>query len=232
MLFRSTDVGVLTTNPECYDDCFPPDHCVSLFLRDYKAAGGTCSFDPDNPFPMATNGDCELGEQNYNNLPFPEIFCYVFGMNRTKGICSEETETAIKQESCYFDVFSKSQFLTGTFGALVYESCSQEAINVWCLEREFGVNPKRRSFHQVNGRANRKKKKRTRSKKFKKKIRRHENSRINPITFVGKLNSTSEAGGLIKTELDFENTRHRYPDRKSTRLNSSHSQQSRMPSSA
>ena len=58
---------------------------------------------------------------------------------------------------------------------------------------------------------------------------------MNEMVYVGKENLVGEVIGLTsqKTTIQvYEETSGLKPDRKSTRLNSSHSQQSRMPSSA
>jgi len=51
-------------------------------------------------------------------------------------------------------------------------------------------------------------------------------------TLAYTLLAASGGGGGSKFFAGFINSNGNYPDRKSTRLNSSHSQQSRMPSSA
>ena len=192
---EETSSDVFIGNPECFDDCFPQENCITLFLQDYKDAGGICSentlLNPD-AFPISTTVMCELGDYDYNYYQYdngdeynfedfiPNV-CLDIGLNRTKGICSEETEVELMKDSCYFDAISKP-YLFGTFSSMIYNSCSQSVTDVWC-GRGLSSN-------------------RYRGKK------KEADEKINPIAFVGQLNQTGE---LIKTDLQFENTKHRYP---------------------
>ena len=170
-------------NPECFDDCFTPDHCVSLFLQDFKAAGGTCYTSP--------TASCQTENLDFASVNFsdPCTFINPFGKIINEGICSVATEVALKTESCYLDTFTKSRFLFGAFSTLLYSSCSQEVLLTWC-GRE--TNPNFRSANPEDISS----------------VREEllEDNRINPVSLVGQLNS----GGFVKTELDFENTKHRY----------------------
>ena len=74
------------TDPYCLAECYPADHCLSLLLEDYKAAGGICrgSFlDKLAPglFPVS-NKSCELyvNDPNHSETDLKE------------GLCSEKTK--------------------------------------------------------------------------------------------------------------------------------------------
>ena len=182
-----TSSNIFIDNPECYDDCFPQDHCISLLLQDYKNAGGQC--EEDSAYPVSTSVTCELGTLDFDpTKPIEELICLLRGKNRTVGICSEKTEEALMTDGCYLDAFQK-EFLFGSITSLIYDSCTQQVTDSWCGKEVGNINITTSKNQQEL-----------------QDILENEN-RINPIAFVGQLNT----GGTVQTKIEFENTKHRYP---------------------
>ena len=76
-------------DPSCLANCYPADHCLSLFLNDYQSAGGICRgscLDVLAPglFPVS-NKSCEL----YNP---EECECTIDDYNNN--VCTEEQTIA------------------------------------------------------------------------------------------------------------------------------------------
>ena len=92
------------SNFECLDDCYPPDHCLSRLIGDYKAAGGICKGSYLDTFYNA-NGSfnvsktiCEFNEES--SKPW----------DIKTGLCSEKTETLLlDQKNCIHPLYSQKQ---------------------------------------------------------------------------------------------------------------------------
>ena len=190
---KSIGGSVVIGNPECFDDCFPRDSGISMFIEDYKAAGGICV--ETGIWPVATNAEdlCEEGsgeeydyDDDYDYYDYSGSgsendgdyeACQSFGSFRIKGICREETENALMKKETYLQSVGRPE-LYGSLNSLIYRSCTQRVTDFWCgLETGFNISRPR------------------------------SNGRINPVSFVGQLTT----GESVKKSLQFENTKHRYP---------------------
>lgn len=154
--------GLVIKNPECFRNCFSPNHCVTGLLQDFDEAGGICpnSFG-DKRFPglfnVSRTVSCRLTEGKID-----------------KGICSSETEKKLRRKrACLYSVFSLPEFIFNTVRRLIRDTCSSRVFKKWF--------------------------------EFQKEIL-DSKARLNPALNVINVDEVN-----FKTELNYENTRHRYP---------------------
>ena len=109
---------IFITNPTCLDDCYPPDHCVSHFLQDYKAAGGICkgsfldTYYNANGTWNISDKDCQFQEDG--KKPY-----YI-----KTGLCSEKTEMLLlDQKNCIQPIYSTEYEITFSFKRLILSLC-------------------------------------------------------------------------------------------------------------
>ena len=107
------------TNLPCLEDCYPPDHCLSSLLADYKAAGGICkgSF-LDVNYPGL-----------YNTSQDDCLLLQVDGLQTAiiSGLCSEKTrELLVDQENCIRPLWSQKFSIFWTSNSLVQSLCDFE----------------------------------------------------------------------------------------------------------
>ena len=92
--------GLVITNPECFRDCFPSQHCVTGLLQDLHRAGGIC-------------------KDSYGDRNFPGLYnisrtvsCRLSGGKIERGICSPETERKLRlKRACMYKVYSSPAFI-------------------------------------------------------------------------------------------------------------------------
>lgn len=176
---------VYISNPSCLEDCYPPDHCLSSLLADYKTAGGVCkgSF-LDIRFPglyPVSELPCELYED--------DDFYYDFEI-RT-GLCSQQTEELLlHQENCIHPLASQTFDIWQTTDSLIYSLCTADTYIDW--------EPEPLTQRSVKGQNRNKKKKNIKKTKNKKKKEKKENikrkdrhkHKLTPIEYV-------EVGGKL-----------------------------------
>ena len=104
-------------DPSCLTDCYPADHCLSLLLADYQAAGGICrgSF-LDVTFPgvfPVSNQACELYEISWT------------GYDLRTGLCSERTKQLLStdQQNCIHPLYSQKLSIFNTVDILIESLC-------------------------------------------------------------------------------------------------------------
>ena len=163
--WEEAEFVVHITNPSCLEDCYPPDHCLSSLLADYKAAGGVCqgSF-LDVTFPglyPVSDKPCELHEDDG----------YYYDYEVRTGLCSQQTEELLlDQENCIHPLVSQTFDIWQTTDDLIYSLCSADIYN------DFVPQPlTQRSVK----RQNKKKKKKEKIKK-----RNRNKHKLNPIEYV------------------------------------------------
>ena len=114
------------TNPACLDDCYPPDHCLSHLIEDYKAAGGICKGSfldthyNNNGIWNISDKPCELYEEGddyyYDNY---------YGIKT--GLCSEKTEMLLlDQKNCVHPLYSQKYEILLTIDSLIYSLCTEQ----------------------------------------------------------------------------------------------------------
>ena len=117
---------VFITNPSCLEDCYPPDHCLSSLLADYKAAGGVCkgSF-LEIKFPglyPVSDKPCELYQD--------DDFYYDYEVQT--GLCSQQTEELLlNQENCIYPLNSQTFDIWQTTDFLIYSLCTADTYINW-----------------------------------------------------------------------------------------------------
>ena len=110
------------TNPACLDDCFPPNHCVSHLLQDFKVAGGICNGSlidtqyNSNGIWSVSDKHCELFEEDDDHNPW----------DIKTGLCSEKTESLLlDQKKCIHPIFSQKPVIFSTINILMKSLCTE-----------------------------------------------------------------------------------------------------------
>lgn len=181
--------GPIAVEPECLADCFPPDHCVNFLLEDFTANGGICS-----------NGLFASSFSDRNPWPVSQTSCVqnpIFEL--TSGVCSPETEAKLITNECLKTSFKQTNFVFITLYNLVQNSCSQNVTNAWDRFL-FEFLSRKRQIKKKEGKSGRRRKQHKASLNT-------TVSRLPPEILI----STLPNGEVIRTELPFTNTRHRYP---------------------
>ena len=169
-------------DPSCLTDCYPSDHCLSLLLADYKAAGGICRgslLDVNYPglFPVS-NQACEVYEESS-------------GMWKVRsGLCSERTQELLSsdQQNCIQPLFSQKNSVLRTAGWLVQSLCDDQTFNSFS-PRDVEGNTEYTGYTEYKSRKSK------------------PDTRFTPID-----NVVDYYGGLTLANVpDLHHTKHRYP---------------------
>ena len=160
------------TDPSCLDDCYPADHCFSLLLDDYKAAGGICRgswLDVTAPglFPVS-NKTCELLNESEDIWQ---------GSHLKSGLCSERTKQLLTtdQQNCIRPLWGEKFSIFFTTDVLILSLCDIETWKAW------RVRPIKRSRNKKKN----KRKMRNRNRKGMNKIRKSKtDDRLTPIDWI------------------------------------------------
>ena len=110
------EIRIFITNPTCLDDCYPPDHCLSHLLQDYKAAGGICKGGFLDTYYNAigiwniSETDCEFHEEDD----------YYSAYDIKTGLCSEKTEMLLLDlKNCIHPLYSQKLEILNTIDDLI-----------------------------------------------------------------------------------------------------------------
>ena len=179
----TAESGAMFKHPECLDDCFPPDHCITKFIEDFKRAGGVCQGSPGtwfcNPecnfYKPSTNTACTIENPLSEDPPFMGAPSAII----VEGICSDDTEEALTTEQCVFDTFEKSPVIYNTIWRLIRNTCRQTVFDFWTN------NTKPPSYL----------------------VKKNPTSKLTPLFGIAELDD----GQIVRTKPEFENTKHRYP---------------------
>ena len=136
--------GVTFKNPLCLEDCFAKDHCVTKLFTDFKAAGGICDgasiVKGLEEYTFAPEGTCNLRPGAIG----PHID-FIF-----RGICSHETERALRDPKCIFDASARGPTYWETIWRLITLTCNSfvqlkwRNPSQWLLQgrpQQFKLNP-------------------------------------------------------------------------------------------
>jgi len=174
---------ILVEDLHCLTDCFEdkPDSCVTALLNDI-ISNGVCLKGP-GLYPVNTSCTYEEIEYSgdYEYYVSTSVDYEDVGGPITEGTCSDTTEALLVTETCLTDIFENQEFVINTLTNLIFLSCRK---NIGEYYFKFIV----------------------------------ENSLVGRKGVPQKFNHTKLAPSQfiledpnIRTKLEFENTRHRYP---------------------